>query len=427
MKKDKETISRILGVVHNFSEYGKEAEGTESFSEVTVGSKVYPVNTVGQGELHIVEGKAYFNYRMLSEDDVATGTRYHTDFTNVSLKESVSKAIGIPFHLDHNDYSSATSYGKVVDAYYSEGIDGGSIGGINGIIEIDTTATFGSIPPLELAKKIKNGYILSGSMQVKFSYKRSHPTLEGFDYKVGRMVDGKPVKKIALGIAKFYEFSALSHGADKNALVLVNEKTSYIQAVRSSFSESRETEINTVLIPASQQKLFGTALFEDNKNAEQFESVSKYMESLETKFNEVQVKLTAANTSTEDKTTIVAGLRAEIAASKVADTASGAEVVSVCESFNENMKDLLVEHNNIVLKLKALDCLKDVEVLPLTAASLVDVADGLKSLTSIGAYKTMLNKQLGLDEGGKKPAVTTDYLNNGDYEKRQKQLQTIFG
>ena len=241
-----------------------KAEAEATFMEVLVGEKTYQINKVSSGELHLVDGKAYFMYRMLSETQVAQGSRHHSDFSEISLADYVDLAKGVPFLLDHNDYASDNAIGRVVDAYYSNGIDGSNVKGINGIIEIDTEITDrqGLKYALQVATKIKRGYIYSGSVQLAFAFKRSHADIDNFRAKVGSKIGEEYVRKIATGISKFYEFSGLSHGADPNAKLLNNTEESYIAGLRKKFNE-KET-FNTVLIPDYAVASFGDNVFNDD-------------------------------------------------------------------------------------------------------------------------------------------------------------------
>jgi hypothetical protein len=375
----------ILGNIAKFAEATAEA----NFMEVKVGSNSYEVNKIGEGDLHILpNGKTYFAYRMLSQAEVGIGSRHHTDFTNCDLSQFVNLAKGIPFHIDHRDWSSVDSVGAVVDAYFSDNIDGTGVAGINGIIEIDTALTYYGQSCLEIAKRVKNGYMLSGSVQVQYSFTKSHD-VEDFGYRVGSTAsDGRKVHKIAQNIEKFYEFSALAHGADEHAKILSDDKQSYLNILRNKFAADKG-KFNTVLIPNGE----GIEKFTIESEEDTFaaEVNAKYIVATD-ELNQVKVKLAKAETTLSTTTSSLTTLTTE-------HTVKLTEVTNLYNTKLQEFKtkylalnvETIKEYNVAALQLKAVTS-EDNSIISLEE----DLIDIFTKVANFKEVKNKLNKALGI-------------------------------
>lgn len=375
----------ILGNIAKFAEATAEA----NFMEVKVGSNNYEVNKIGEGDLHILpNGKTYFAYRMLSQAEVGVGSRHHTDFTNCDLSQFVNLAKGIPFHIDHRDWSSVDSVGAVVDAYFSDNIDGTGIGGINGIVEIDTTLTYYGQSCLEIAKRVKNGYMLSGSVQVQYSFTKSHD-IEDFRYRVGSTAsDGRKVHKIAQNIEKFYEFSALAHGADEHAKILSDDKQSYLNILRNKFAADKG-KFNTVLIPNGEGiEKFTIESEEDTFAAEvnaKYLAAADELSQVKTKLGETETNLSTTKASLTNLTTEHTTKLTEVTNSH---NVKLQELKTKYLALNE---EAIKEYNVAALQLKAVTN-EDNAIISLEE-ELIDIATKIANFKEV---KNKLNKALGI-------------------------------
>lgn len=386
---------------------------SSSYSEVKAGDATYEVNTIGEGELHLQGDKAYFMYRMLSETEVAVGSRFHSDFSEIKLSDYVDLAKGIPFLIDHNDYESTNAIGRVAHTFYSDDIDGTGIGGINGIIEIDTTLTYKGMSAKDIAKRIKMGYIYSGSVQLKYSFKPSHEVDE-FIMKVGsKTEDGEYIRKIATGIEKFYEFSGLAHGADTKAGILSNTKESYINKIRSSFGESHK--INTILIPMTEQQSFGDQSLLGNDDVQAY--VNKY-NSLSQSFAELKTQLEDEKQARNQEVT---DMFSKIEKTNAKLTKQQEKQEEVVATFNTILKNDIVEYNKKAATLQSLG--EEADTLELEMNDLENVVDTIQKLKS-NDLQERIDTALGLYRIDKKQGVQ---LAADNFEQRQKQLEHLFG
>ena len=386
---------------------------SNSYSEIKVGDQTFEVNNVGEGELHLQGDKAYFMYRMLSETEVAVGSRFHSDFSEIKLSDYVDLAKGIPFLIDHNDYESTNAIGRVAHTFYSDDIDGTGIGGINGIIEIDTTLEYKGMSAKDIAKRIKMGYIYSGSVQIKYGFKPSHD-VENFRMKVGsKTEEGEYIRKIATDIEKFYEFSGLAHGADTKAGLLNNTKESYINQIRSSFSESEK--INMVLIPKTEQHSFGEQALLGNDDAQEY--VDNY-NTLSTSFAELKAEKEQQQQEHNEKVT---EMFAEVEKANERLTKFKENVDTVVSSFNTILKDDIIEYNKKAVTLQSLG--EEVETLSLDFEDLETALETVKKLQADN-LQNKIDEALGLYKKEEKTGIN---LAVDNFEQRQQQIENLFG
>lgn len=207
-------------------------------AKVLVNGDEVEVNVINpNGELVLTEGgEALFAYRLLSNTIVANNTRRATDFTTVDMKGAVHKAVGVSYFTDHKPDADNVR-GRVMAAWVADTNPINKFpAGLNGII---------AVTDLELAQNIKKGNLVAGSVEVGFTWKKSHDLPDNeFNENVGRKAkDGSTIRRIVEEITGFGEFSALRRGADPNAQVLDADGTGYLTNLRASFGTDKFSEV----------------------------------------------------------------------------------------------------------------------------------------------------------------------------------------
>lgn len=154
-------------------------------------------------------------YRLLSEVIVNKESN-PVDFSiNGVLRASTKLLIGQTINCDHST-DIANAIGSVKHTYWQESYKSGGLvipAGINGVLKIDAKAN----PRIARGILMDPPSVHSNSVSVRFSWDKSHPKLEGYDFweKVGTYDEkGELIRRIVTEVECYYETSLVSHGAD---------------------------------------------------------------------------------------------------------------------------------------------------------------------------------------------------------------------
>lgn len=169
-----------------------------------------------------------YPFRHLSATTVGGGTWKATEFPEKVLKASASKLSFKPVYVNHNLEvgNIVAGIGKTKWTPGFTAADGTKVpGGIDGPIFVD-----GKLHP-DLCRKLSAfpvPHIQSVSVTVVFEWEPSHTfeNREGvedlwlFEMRIGQMVDGEMVRRVATKIIEYYETSLVWLGADPFAKIL---------------------------------------------------------------------------------------------------------------------------------------------------------------------------------------------------------------
>lgn len=147
------------------------------------------------------------------------------------LKAAVPLAENLPLQKDHRE-NIDSNIGDIRNVQWSENTPGLLTAGINGNFYINRKLDE------DTAVRVENGHIRCCSAGIEYSFLKSHPNLNAYDFKrfQGMEIDGQKVRRIITSIS-FREVSLVLIGADPDA--------HSIQALSMKYYPKQETKNNS--------------------------------------------------------------------------------------------------------------------------------------------------------------------------------------
>ena len=156
-------------------------------------------------------------FRLFSET-IVVKNGVPIDFSGGDIvKNSMPLLIAQTVNPDHESGVVANALGAVSEVTWQEAYKAKGVkvpAGINGVLKIDAKSN----PRIARGIMMDPPSIHSDSVTVKFTWKKSHESVEDFWSKAGTYDDkGELIRLVVTGIVLYHELSLVSHGADPYA------------------------------------------------------------------------------------------------------------------------------------------------------------------------------------------------------------------
>lgn len=150
----------------------------------------------------------YIPVRALTAASVQSDTINFGHLGGKALQEAVAKFNDLPVLKDHQ-FSVDNWIGRTQNAFWDTTTPGAPPG-VTLMMKVDAKAD------PKCARGLVSGMLDSVSVTVQFDYEQSHPNMkpEDFFWKMGEIVDGKPVQALVTDVTRLYELSVVWQGAD---------------------------------------------------------------------------------------------------------------------------------------------------------------------------------------------------------------------